>query len=342
MKSGTGKARWLRATLLAVPLAVAVLALTAAPAFAGTLTNVSWSVSNSQTGKTAVTYAFSMTTATAGTIKTVTMTVPAGTAGTPAVGSVYGLGAGTVALAANTITYTVTTAVSVAAHIPIYLSFTGLTNTSTAGSYTSTETTQTAAPATIDTGTSQSVTFGSSSTGATVTVGQTLTFTNSTPSFSLTVDPTGTASSSQAVTLTLQTNAHAGYTLAAYDSGLTQSGVYTIPAVSSGPGTGVATFPANGFGLPPPLRAAAPTALPGLRAHRQPVRRVSVVGGHLLKRHRPNRCHARHAGADRPGGGQLRGTSRHLHRHHHLRGHTELLTAVRGRSRPSAGESLPA
>jgi hypothetical protein len=251
-----GRRRW--CLFVAGVLAVfTILALEASQAFAGTLANVSWSVNNSQTGKTAVTYAFSFKTATAGTIKTVTMTVPAGTAGTVAVGTVYGLGAGTVALASNTITYTVTSAVAVAANIPIYLSFTGITNTSTAGSYTSTETTQTSVPATIDTGTSQSVTFGSSSTTATVTVAQTLAFTNDTPSFSLAVDPTGTANnSSQTVTLSIKTNAASGYTLAASDLGLSRtSPAYTIPAVSVGPGTGVGTFPASGWGASATLTA---------------------------------------------------------------------------------------
>ena len=48
--------------------------------------------------------------------------------------------------------------------------------------------------------------------------------------------------------MTVKTNAHAGYTLAAYDTGMAQPSVYTIPAVSAGPGTGVARFPAKGFG----------------------------------------------------------------------------------------------
>jgi hypothetical protein len=211
---------------------------------------VSWSVNNSETSATAVTYSFSFKTATTGTIKSVTMTVPSGTAGTAAVGTVYGLGAGTVSLAGTTITYTVSSAVSVAANIPVYISVTGLTNTSTAGSYTSTVTTRTSVPATIDSGTSQSVTFGPNTTVVTVTNAQTLTFTNDTPAFSLYVDPTGTSNaSSQAVTLTIQTNAASGYTLAAYDTGLSiSSPAYTIPAVSSGPGTGVATFPSNGWG----------------------------------------------------------------------------------------------
>jgi len=236
--------------LVAVLVLIALLAFAASPAFAGTLTSVSWTASNSQTGKTAVTYAYSFKTATAGTIKYVTMTVPSGTAGTIAVGTVYGLGAGTVALASNTITYTVTTAVSVAAGVPIYLSFTGLTNTSTAGSYTSTVTTQTSTPATIDTAASGAVTFGPSSTIATVTVAQTLTFSNDTAALSFFVSPTGPAASmSKAVTLTIQTNASTGYTLAASDTGLScASPAYTIPDVTSGPGTGLGTFPANGFG----------------------------------------------------------------------------------------------
>ena len=72
---GRRRARLVAAGVLAV---LAVFALEASQAFAGTLANVSWSVNNSQTGKTAVTYAFSCKTATAGTIKYVTMTVPSG------------------------------------------------------------------------------------------------------------------------------------------------------------------------------------------------------------------------------------------------------------------------
>jgi len=243
--------RRIRLAFAALVASGAVVVLGAAPAYAvGTLTNLSWSVNNSQTGKTAVTYSFAFKTATAATLTAVTMTVPAGTAGTVAVGTVYGLGAGTVALASNTITYTVTTPAAVAANVPIYLSFTGLTNTSTAGSYTSVITTQKSGPLTVDTGTTGSVTFGSSSTTATVTVGQTLTFTNNTPSFSLSVDPSMLNNlQSQAVVLTVQTNAASGYTLAASDTGLSRSSPsFTIPAVSSGPATGVSSFPTSGWG----------------------------------------------------------------------------------------------
>ena len=94
------------------------------------------------------------------------------------------------------------------------------------------------------------MTFGSSSTGVTVTVGQTLTFTNNTPSFSLVVDPTSLNN------------------VQSQDSGVDRPrptqpvGTHwppLIPAcpgplrlfharVTSGPTTGVATFPSSGWG----------------------------------------------------------------------------------------------
>ncbi len=245
--SGRRRIAVIVATLLSLS---GIVGLAATPASAATLTKMSWTVSNSQTGKTGVTYSWAFTTATAATLTAVTLTVPTGTAGTPAVGSVYGLGAGTVALAGTTITYTITTPAAIAASIPVYLSFTGLTNTTTANSYTSLITTQKSGPTTVDTGTTSSVTFGSSSTTASVTVGQTLTFTNNLSAFSMSVDPTSLNNTqSQAVVLTVQTNAASGYSLAASDTGLSRSApAFTIPAVSSGPTVGVSTFPSNGWG----------------------------------------------------------------------------------------------
>ncbi len=244
--SGRRRIAVLVATLVAI---TGLIGLTPASAFAGTLTKTSWAVSNSQTAKTGVTYSYAFTTATSAALSTITMTVPTGTGGTVAAGTVYGIGAGTVSLAGTTLTYTITTPATVAAGLPVYISFTGLTNTSTAGSYTSTITTK-AGATTEDTATTAAVTFGSKSTGVTVTVGQTLTFTNNTPSFSLVVDPTSLNNvQSQAVVLTVQTNAASGYTLAASDTGLSRtSPAFTIPAVTSGPTTGVATFPSNGWG----------------------------------------------------------------------------------------------
>ena len=248
MRSRTATSRGLRTAGFGGLLGVALVLLVAAPAFAGTLASPSWLNSNSQTGKTAVTYAYSFKTATAGSISKVTMTVPAGTAGTVTAGSVYGLGAGTVALAANTLTYTVTTPAVVAANVPIYVSFSSLNNTTVPNVYTSLITTYNGVTA-VDSATTPGVTFGLSSTGATTAVGQTLTFTNDTPSFNLAVDPTGMAlSQSQVTTLTVKTNARSGYTLAAYDTTMVQPSVYTVPAVSSGPAIGVASFPTKGFG----------------------------------------------------------------------------------------------
>ena len=216
---------------------------------AATLTKTSWDVSNSQTGKTAVAYAYSLTTAAAGILTALTMTVPTGSAGTVTAGTVYGLSAGTVTLAAGTLTYTITAPVPVAAGIPIYVAFDGITNTATAGTYTSLVTTNTAGGI-LDVATTGAVVFGSSSTSANVIVGQTLTFTGNTPQFVLNVVPSMLDSvQSQMVILTVQTNAASGYSLAASDSGLSRTAPsFTIPNVTTGPTLGVATFPASGFG----------------------------------------------------------------------------------------------
>jgi hypothetical protein len=217
---------------------VSTLALSASPASAGTPANMSWAVSNNQVGATGVTYSYSFTTATTGTIKSITFAVSgAGLAGVPTISRNYGIGAGTVSRVGQTITYTVTSAVSVSAGIPIYLSFGGLTNTSTAGSYTTTITTQTAVPATIDTGTTPAVT---------VAIAQSLTFAVNNTAFELDMDPSLAALADQtaAVGLTVQTNANSGYSLSVADSatGLQSSstGNPTIPKVSTGKATSLA------------------------------------------------------------------------------------------------------
>lgn len=256
----TSQHRLRRRLTLLTALAVAatpLLGILPAQAATGALTNTSWAVSNSATGATGVTYTFQFTTATSATLGSVTATVPAGTAvGTLALGSVYGIGAGSASYSssAHTLTYTVTTPATVAAGIPIYIEFTGMTNTTTAGSYTSTVSTydNSATPVLIDSGTSQSVTFGSSNTAVTVQIAKSLTFTNDTPSFTLLMDPslTSLADETRTVKLGITTNAGSGYTLAAADTGLkTSGGTHAIPPVTSGVATGVTTFPANAFGV---------------------------------------------------------------------------------------------
>jgi hypothetical protein len=245
-----------RAVLMtASAIAASLLAFSASPASAGTPTNMSWTVSNNQVGATAVTYGYSFKTATAGTIKTITFAVSgAGLAGTPAISRAYGIGAGTVSRSGQTITYTVTTAVAVAAGIPIYIELSGLTNSSTAGSYTTVITTQTAITTTIDTGTTPAVTLAANNTAVTVALDKSLTFTVDTTAFELDMDPSLPALADQSATvgLTVQTNANSGYTLAVADNaaGLQSSGTGNpvIADASAGKGTSIAWPGAPKFG----------------------------------------------------------------------------------------------
>jgi hypothetical protein len=256
MHVGTGGKLRAGVVALAVIFASVVAAtVQATPAGAAALTNVSWSVSNNQVSAANVTYAYSFKTASTGTIKTITFVVSgAGLAGTPAIARNYGIGAGSVARSGQTITYTVTSAVAVSTGIPIYVEFSGLTNTSTAASYTTTITTQTSVPATIDTATSPAVTFASNNTAVTVAVDKSLTFAIDTTAFELDLDPSlpALADQSQTVGLTVQTNANSGYTLTVADNaaGLqsTATGTPTIADVSAGKATSVAWPGAPKFG----------------------------------------------------------------------------------------------
>jgi hypothetical protein len=244
------RARWRLALSTIVALVGSYLALSAGPASAGTLTNASWTVSSNQIGATGVSYGYSFTTATSGTIKSITFVVSgSGLAGTPAIARNFGIGAGTVSRSGQTITYTVTSAVSVSAGIPIYLEFSGLTNSSTAGSYTTAITTQTSVPATIDTiSPGPSVTLAANNTAVTLNIAKSLTFTVNTSAFELDMDPSLAALADQTSTvgLTVLTNAHSGYTLVVNDNatGLQSaaSGNPVIPKVSSGKATSV-TWP---------------------------------------------------------------------------------------------------
>ena len=102
----------------------------------GALINPVWSVSSSAIGDRPVAYSYSFTTATTARPTSVTMTVPPGTSGTPAV-RVTGLSAGTVALAGNVLTYSITNPVSIAAGTPVSLTVSGITNTSIVGTFSS-------------------------------------------------------------------------------------------------------------------------------------------------------------------------------------------------------------
>jgi hypothetical protein len=227
---------------LALALTTALLALPATSASAATLTSVSWSISNNQVSATGVSYSYSFTAATTGTIKTITFAVSgAGLAGTPAIAKNFGIGAGSVARSGQTIT-------------PIYVELSGLTNSSTAGSYTTVVTTQTAAPATIDSATSPSVTLATNNTAVTVTVAKSLTFTINNTAFELDLDPSlpSLADETSTVGLSVQTNAHSGYTLTVADTaaGLqsASTGNPTIARVSAGKASSVTWPGAPNFG----------------------------------------------------------------------------------------------
>jgi len=241
--------RLTRLALTGAAVGACVLALTALPAGAGTPTNMSWTVSNNQVSATGVSYAFSFKTATAGTIKSITFAVSgSGLVGTPTITRAYGIGAGSVAIAGQTITYTVTSAVAVAAGIPIYIELGGLTNSSTVGSYTTVITTRTSTPTTIDTGTTPAVSLAANNTAVTVNLAKSLTFTVDTTAFELDMDPSLGALADQSATvgLTVQTNANSGYTLSVADNatGLQSSGTGNpvIAKVSTGKATSV-TWP---------------------------------------------------------------------------------------------------
>jgi hypothetical protein len=245
--------RLVRSRVFALFVALAALATlsTQRPSLANAaaLGGVGWAVSNSQISATSITYSWQFTPATTATLSSITMTVPAGTAGTPAIAANYGIGAGSVGMSGATVTYTVTTPASVSSGTPIYIELSAFTNTGTAGSYTSAVTTDNGAA--VDTGTSPSVTFGATTTSATVVVSKSMTVTNDTTAFQLLMDPGVAAISdlNKDVTLNVKTNAGNGYSLNVKAGVLTNGGL-TIPAASNGIGSGVASgsFAANTFG----------------------------------------------------------------------------------------------
>jgi hypothetical protein len=149
---------------LAVTVALAAASLAAMligleqPAFAGSLASPGWSVSNSAPGATGVSYTYTFTTATASSLDSVTMTLPAGTAGTPAVAAVSPAliaAGGTVSLTGSTLTYAFTP-VTITSGTPVSIQLTGLTNTTTSGSYAAVVTTS-AGGAPVDSGTTPAV-----------------------------------------------------------------------------------------------------------------------------------------------------------------------------------------
>lgn len=153
-RHGRPARRLAAALLLAVAWCTLSVAVPATPAGAATLSNAAWTTTKTSTGATGAAYTFSSTTATAGSLSSVTMAVPAGTTGPPTLGTVSPttIAGGTVSLAGTTLTYAFT-ATTVGANVAISIQVTGLTNSTTAGSYTSVITTKNGLTS-VDTGTS--------------------------------------------------------------------------------------------------------------------------------------------------------------------------------------------
>ena len=206
---------------VALALMSGLSSLSARPVLAaGALTNLTWAVSSNQAAAAAVNYSFSSTTATAGIIKTITVTISgAGLGGAPAIALNYGIGAGTVAIAGQVITYSVTAAVNIPGGMPILLELSGLTNPG-AGGYTSAFASNTAAAATIDSGTTPAVTFAAGNTAKSIVVEGSLAFTLDTTPLTLTIVPTVPPLVYETYTtnITVLTNANSGYTLTVFDN----------------------------------------------------------------------------------------------------------------------------
>ena len=129
-------------------------------ALGGSLTHLGWLVADSTPAATGVHYTYTFTTSSTSELDSVTMTVPAGTGGSPSVGTVTPAGVaagGSVSLADGTLTYSFTPG-TVAAGTAVSIEITGLTNTTTAGSYTSVITTRDAGDD-VDSGTTPGVSF---------------------------------------------------------------------------------------------------------------------------------------------------------------------------------------
>ena len=157
-------ARWPRR--LAVTAALAIVSTTvlvtgiATPAFAGSLVSPGWAASATAPGTLGVDYTYTFTTASTSELDSVTMTVPAGTSGSPSAGPVTPAGladGGSVSLSGSTLTYSFTPG-KVDAGTAVSIEITGLGNTTVAGSYTSDIATVDAGTP-VDLGTTPAVSF---------------------------------------------------------------------------------------------------------------------------------------------------------------------------------------
>ena len=226
------------------------LVLSESPAFAtnGSLTGVSWSVSNNTANVAAegnaATYTWAFTTATTLTLTSITFKVTTGTTGASlTVPGLYGLGgdSASAALTGTTATLTLTGGASIAAGTSVEVAIAGFTNGTATGSKLTTVTTSDGTN--TDSGTA-STNFANNTTSVTVIVPESLTFTNNKSSITLTPVPGTPAVEQTPATLTVSTNARSGYTLSACAASLSDGHSNTIPQQS----TVVAGLTGSAFG----------------------------------------------------------------------------------------------
>lgn len=221
--------RW-AAALAATALTAGALVGLGTPANAGSITSAALAVSSNVAGATGVSYAWTFTPVTAGAVTSITFTVPTGTTWTPAAPTaVYGLTGctvGTPTYATPTVTVPLT-ACTLTADRPISITIGGVTNGAAVTGFQSAISTGT------DSGDATAIKIAANTTEVTVLVPQSLTFTNDTTAVALVPIPGGAVTDAAPVTLTVATNASAGYTLRANLPAPLTSGSDTIPSVST-------------------------------------------------------------------------------------------------------------
>jgi len=219
------------------------------PADAAGLTNMAWEASSSTTGATGVTYSYTFTVPTMGNLSSFTMSVPAGTTGTPTIVSASAIGAYAIGLSGQSVSLSGTTltfsfgSVYFQNNPVVSLKIGGLTNTTTPGSYTSAIATRNGGT-TVDSGTTPAFAFtataltdiswtaSSTQTGAAsvnYAYGLTTTTASTLSSIAFTVPP-GTAGTPTLVSAT--PSAIGGGTLTL--SGTTLSYTFTSTSVAAG------------------------------------------------------------------------------------------------------------
>ena len=242
--------RFLAGTFLVAAVAGGGLVLSETPAFAtnGSLTGVTWTVSNNTANVVAegnsATYTWAFTTATTLNLTSITFTVPTGTTGASlTVPGLYGLGVdtATASLSGGTVTLTLSGNAPIAAGTSVEVAIAGFTNGTVTGSQLTTVTTSDGTN--TDSGTA-SATFANNTTSVTVIVPESLTFTNNKSSITLTPVPGIPAVESSPATLTVSTNARNGYTLSACATTLSDGHSNTI----SQQATAVASLSGSAFG----------------------------------------------------------------------------------------------